>query len=679
MKPRTPVAGLLFLLAVGIVGSVVGADGPAPLVFHVAPEGNDRHPGTEKQPFATVGRARDVIRALRSDAKTPVRPVTVRIRGGRYLLPSPLTFTPADSGKADAPITYAADGKERPILSGGKRITGWRETTVGSRPLWVADLPEVRAGKAYYRQLWVDGQRRVRARHPNTGLLRIASLPPARVLKPRPEGNDRFGFTAGDLRVWNNLGDVEVVALHLWVGVRLPVATIDEKDRQVTFTTRSLRRLVDGNVNARYYVENALELLDTPGEWYLDRKTGKLHYWPMPGEKPDRVEAFVATLPQLVRFEGKPESKQFVEHLHLRGLGFAHAEWSLPSGKAGDIQAAADVPAVLHGDGVRHCRIEDCTIAHVSGYGLHFARGCQHNRIIGCHLHDLGAGGIKVGEMMRRDDVHQQTHGQILTDNHVHDVGRIFHQAIGIWIGQSHTNRIAHNHVHDLYYTGISLGWTWGYGPTLARGNVVEFNHVHDLGKGLLSDMAGVYTLGTQPGTIIRNNVFHDISAHRYGGWGIYFDEGSTGIVAEDNLVHRTTHGGFHQHYGKENVVRNNIFALGRDAQLQRTRVEDHRSFTLERNIVYGTSNQFLAGRWEGQVELDRNLYWRPGGAIRFAKWDWEQWRKQGKDGESLVADPLFLAPEKGDFRLRPGSPVEKIGFKMPDFSTVGVRPGGRR
>ena len=186
--------------------------------------------------------------------------------------------------------------------------------------------------------------------------------------------------------------------------------------------------------------------------------------------------------------------------------------------------------------------------------------------------------------------------------------------------------------------------------------------------------MSGIYTLGARPGTIVRNNVFHDVTAYRYGGWGIYFDEGSTGVVAENNLVYRTTHGGFHQHFGKDNVVRNNIFALGRDAQLQRTRQEDHRSFTFERNIVYGLGEQFLAGRWEGQVVLDHNLYWRPGGAVRFGKLTWEQWRRQGQDGNSLLADPLFVAPQKGDFRLQPGSPAEKIGFKPPDFSTVGVR-----
>src|SRR5262249_23791717 len=158
-----------------------------------------------------------------------------------------------------------------------------------------------------------------------------------------------------------------------------------------------------------------------------------------------------------------------------------------------------------------------------------------------------------------RDDPRLRTHDNAVTDCHVHGGGRVFHQAVGLWVGQSSGNRLAHNHVHDLYYTGISCGWTWGYGRTLGRGNVIEANHGHDLGRGWQSDLGGVYTLGVQPGTVVRGNVFHDIAGHRYGGWGIYFDEGTTQVVAEDNLVYRTTHGGFHQHFGRENVVRNNV------------------------------------------------------------------------------------------------------------------------
>jgi hypothetical protein len=450
---------------------------------------------------------------------------------------------------------------------------------------------------------------------------------------------------------------------HLWVGVRLAVASVDDKEHLVTFVTKSRRRLTDGPELARYYVENALELLDAPGEWYLNRKTGTLYYWPLPGENLATATVIAPVLPHLLRLDGKAGAR--VEYLTLHGLTFAHAEWWLPRDNPGDIQAAAYVPGAIQGDFVRRCAVENCTVTHVSNYAVHLARGCQHNRVAGCHAFDLGAGGIRIGEMAVRPEPQEQTHNNLVINNHVHDGGRVFPQAVGLWVGQSFENRLAHNHVHDLDYTGISLGWTWGYGKALARGNVVEHNHIHDLGRERLSDMGGIYTLGMQPGTVIRGNVFHDIAGYRYGGWGIYFDEGSTHIRAENNLVYRTTHGGFHQHYGKENVVRNNVFAFGRDAQIQRTRVEDHRSFTFERNIVYWREGKLLAGNWSKvNATFDRNCYWRQGGGgVGFDKRTWAQWRELGQDEHSLLADPLFVDAARHDFRLEPRSPAFKLGF----------------
>ena len=236
------------------------------------------------------------------------------------------------------------------------------------------------------------------------------------------------------------------------------------------------------------------------------------------------------------------------------------------------------MPGAVWGEGLRDCVFEDCRFSHLGDYGLELTRGCQANRIVRCEFSDLGAGGLKIGETSIRDQAAEQTGGNEISDCHIHDGGKMFHSAIGIWIGQSPGNRLMHNLIHDFYYTGISIGWTWGYGPALATNNTVEFNHVHHIGVKsdgdgpILSDMGGIYTLGKQPGTTIRNNLWHDIAGIRYGGWGIYFDEGSSGILAESNVVYRTTHGGFHQHYGETNIVRNNIFAFARDQQIQRSR-----------------------------------------------------------------------------------------------------------
>jgi parallel beta-helix repeat protein len=194
----------------------------------------------------------------------------------------------------------------------------------------------------------------------------------------------------------------------------------------------------------------------------------------------------------------------------------------------------------------------------------------------------------------------------------------------------------------------------------------------------ILSDMGGIYTLGKQPGTVIRNNLWHDIAAIRYGGWGIYFDEGSSGILAENNVVYRTTHGGFHQHYGETNVVRNNIFAFARDHQLQRTRPEPHRSFSFVTNIVYFDSGSLLTGDWSGdQYQMDWNVYFdaRPDAKpdqLSLGPCTWEKWQERGHDQHSLIADPLFVAPRENDFRLQPNSPAFSLGFRPIDLSGVG-------
>jgi parallel beta-helix repeat protein len=183
----------------------------------------------------------------------------------------------------------------------------------------------------------------------------------------------------------------------------------------------------------------------------------------------------------------------------------------------------------------------------------------------------------------------------------------------------------------------------------------------------MLSDMGGIYTLGVQPGTVIRGNVFHDINSHGYGGWGIYLDEGSTNILVEDNIVYRTKTGGFHQHYGRENTIRGNIFAFSREGQIIRTRMEDHLSFTFERNIVYWNEGHLLGGKWSDSdhYRLDHNLYFNAaGGPVEFAGSSFAEWQARGQDQHSIIADPLFRDPSKGDFRLKPGSPALTLGFR---------------
>jgi len=645
MRPIGLIIGLILLIvfATGAI-AMPNAD------FYVSVKGNDAWSGKLSDPnetrtdgpFATIERARKAVRALRSDGIP--RRITVLIRGGTYTISKPLVFTPEDSGTKRGPITYAAYPGEKPIISGGRRITGWKKAGDG---LWTVDVPT----SWYFRDLYVNGERRSRPRLPKEGFFYI-------VESLGQDVHDAFRYAEGDVKPWQNLDDVEIIAFNAWDELRFHIASIDEKARIITFTGANNWPFgAWGQNNARYYAENVLEAFDSPGQWYLDRKTGVLSYRPLPGEDMKKAEVIAPTMNQLLRVEGDPAKQNWVENLHLRGLGFRYAGWDLPKESYISIQAAVKIGGVIWVNGARHCSIQDCDISRVGQYGIDLAGACQNNLVKGNTIHDMGAGGIKLGS---------GDHNQ-LTRNHIYDLGHTYLSAVGIWVGNSGHNLIARNHIHDLNYTGISVGWSWGYGPTLTVGNIIEHNHIHDIGRGLLSDMGGIYTLGLAPESVIRYNLIHDVQSFSYGGWGIYLDEGTSGMLVENNIVYRTRTGGFHQHYGKDNVIRNNIFAFAKEGQIQRSRPEEHISFTFEHNIVYWSEGPLFHGKWDdGHFNVDNNIYWHTDGPPfdSLPGTPFEKWQEMGHDQHSVIADPMFADPRKGDFTLLEDSPAPKLGFK---------------
>jgi len=643
------------------------------LTIHVAKNGDDEWSGRLPEPnssrtdgpFATVERARDEIRAVKKAKGFLDRPVRVLIRGGIYFLRRPIVFTPEDSGTKDCKVTYMAHPNEKAIISGGVSVRDWTIDKTRGIPVYVSEVKELKNNTI--RNLWINNQRRFRTRFPKKGYLKMI-VPEGLKRGGWNEGQSEFYFHDGDLKPWHSLENAEVIAMNRWVESHLPVAKIDGANNLITFKKQSVFQLEGDDL---YYVENVLDLLSEPGEWFFDSSSCKLYYIPLEHEDVENIDVIVPILPQLIRFEGKPEEKDLVEHLEFSNLAFSHTEWQLPEDASGYPQAAVDVKGAVYGEGVSNCRFESCEFSHLGTYAIELSRGCSNNVISRCELFDLGAGGIKIGEKTLRSNEEEQSHGNRVTHCGIHNGGLIFHSAVAVWIGESYGNEISHNTIYDFYYTGISIGWTWGYGNNLARENRIESNHIHHIGKlsdgegPILSDMGGVYTLGKQPGTRIRFNVIHDVSAFKYGGWGIYLDEGSSHILVENNVVYRTTHGGFHQHYGEENIVRNNIFAFGREAQIQRSRAEPHVSFIFEHNIVYYDEGVLLVGDSKNlNVVFDYNLYWnKDEGRLLFFDLSFEEWQKRGMDRNSLIADPLFASPERGDFSLKQNSPAVKIGF----------------
>jgi len=609
-------------------------------------------------------------------------------------------FGSEDSGTATCPITYTAAGTVPAVLDGGRRITGWKRHDA---KLWVATLPEGASGKWRFRQLYVNGQQRVRARTPNEGFLRVAACP-----EGTPKTADyhkacqSFQFKPGDIRAdWTNLQDVEVIVYHFWTDSHLPIQSVDTVSNLVTFAHKADKTFTDDFTEdgARYIVENVFEGLDAPGEWYLNRHTGQIFYYPKPGENMEKVEVVAPFAPALVRLEGDPASRRFVEYLRFQNLAFAYSKFELPPGNANSKQGSATVPAAITLRGARFCTFAQCRVSNLGTFAFELMKGCADIQITGNEIVNIAAGGIRVDGGTEKDAPWERTRNNHITDNWLHHYGLDYPSAVGVLVMNSEGNTVAHNEIDHGGYTGVSVGWVWGYGRSVSQNNLIEFNHIHHIG-GVLSDMGGIYTLGVAPGTVIRNNHIHDVTANQYGGWGIYLDEGSTHLLVENNVVHDTKFAPFNIHYAKEATVRNNIFALGKLEQVSRTRAEPHKSVYFENNIVYWREGELFSKNWKdvpytfyatplkgkqkgtntvtSTFDCDWNLYFNPAQKleeVQFTKENnWAEWRKRGKDTHSRYADPLFVAPELGDFALKPESPAFALGFQPIDLSQTGPR-----
>jgi len=677
-RDRVPTIACLFAAAVVQIGSLSAAE----THLYVAPAGNDAWSGSlpaansaaSDGPFASVRRARDRVREIRAEGPVPV---TVHLFGGVYRQEETLVFTPADSGSAESPVTYQAEPGELPIISGGGVLRSWKVDASEQLPpalrgkVWSAPVPALTQGTPWhFNQLFVGEQRRVRARHPNKGAFLRSDGPHSR------HPTRGFFFKEGDVKSWDRLSDALFIVCHSWETSIHHVRSLDPETRQVTFLEHAPWPMGHWERQQRYSVENIFEALDEPGEWYLNADTATVFYLPLPGEK---VESFSATAPiltsTLVRFEGDPAQGRWIEHLRFRGLGFHHSDAALGHLRNSP-QAEINQPALIQASGLRHTVFEGCEIAHTGAHGIWLGLGCEDNLVRQCHLHDLGGGGVYLGGGWGLYEDPPAARNTV--DNcFVHDGGHLFHGAHGVWIGKSSHNRVTHNEISNFDYSGISCGWSWGFQPSSAHHNQLDYNHIHHLGNGSgLSDMGGIYTLGISPGTTVRGNHIHHIYSYApvSHGSGIYPDEGSSQILIENNVVHHVETCALFQHYGKDNLVRNNILAFGGKGQMQRCREDKPCHFIAEGNLVYSGIADIVAGVWKnGDWKLGRNLYWSTAGEPKFLGMNFAEWQKKTGDEGSLVADPLFVDPEKGDFRLREGSPALKSGFRPIDFSQIGL------
>ncbi len=658
--------------------------------FYVAPEGSDSSPGTKEKPFATVGRARDAVRTLRGHGSAK-ETATIFLRQGTYFLPETFRLGPEDSGDEKFPVVYTSYPGEKAVLSGGRPISGLAESrhANGAR-LWTTVLPAVKDGSWYFRQLFVTPvavpsySRRYR---PQLGMKVTAGLTysPAKKGMAHRAAQKDFIFFKGDFQAWENLSDIEVVALHTWSSSRLLIEKLDLERCVVEFTGFPTFRIGHWWAGGRnpYYIENVKEALAAPGQWYLDRKTGALSYLPLPDETLAQTRLVAPALARLVAVEGDWAKGKLVHHVVFKNLGFSHNESPLPKEGYGGAQAQPELPAAIELTGARGLEFLRCTIAHVGNYGLALGKGCYGNRVIGCRLTDLAGGGIKIGDVSMKAS---SPPPELPTDNVVEncaisDGGLMYFSANAIWAGIVRGLKLRHNEIWNFPYAGIAVGWQWNGTPTSCGSNVIEDNLIHHVCT-LLADGASIYTLGRQPGTVIRGNVLRDNRKSQFTQehWqlGVYLDEGSSEMLVENNLLYHVGTHGFNANGGAQNVIRNNILGpvYGNHAPFVRCYKRAFSEGNLfEHNLIWCDSPNLADAAWDPCLMLCRsNLYWNiEGNPFTWSGKSFTQWQALGQDAGSILADPQFVAPEKGDFRLRPGSPAFGLGFKPFDYRRAGL------
>jgi hypothetical protein len=382
------------------------AQAASPVVLHVTPDGNDAwsgkldRPNSAKTdgPLRSLAGARDAVRRLKQQGLSGA-PVRVSVAAGTYALTAPVEFGTEDSGTEATPVVYEAARGAKPLFTGGRIITGWKR---GADGIWTAAVPEVKAGRWYFEQLWVNGERATRARSPNefyyymvrkvdrgvdplTG--KEADLG-SRAIVGRPADIDPVFRVSKD-----RLSDVTAVVYHSWETSRHRLAGADKDASMLVTSAGAPWAFFQWGGPTRFHLENFREALDVPGEWFLDRD-GTLYYMPRPGEDMTSATVVAPVVSDFIHFNGGTNGP--VQHILLRGLRFEHSQYVLPAQGHGDSQAAVSVPAVIMADNAQHITIEDCEVGHIGTYAVWFRHACQYCRLIRSHLHDLGCASARV-------------------------------------------------------------------------------------------------------------------------------------------------------------------------------------------------------------------------------------------------------------------------------------------
>ena len=550
----------------------------------ISPKGSDFNDGTRQSPKATLTSALRQAREWRRTEDNRIQGgITIYMEGGTYAFHEPVFIRPEDSGTKESPTIIRSVGDEKVILSGGISIKGWKK----QGKVWVADVPAFNGRPLDFRQLWVNGKKAVRARDVEDfeKMNRICSV---------DEKNEILYVPAVSIRrLIDNKGNLkakyaEMVLHQMWCVANLRIRSVEvqgdsaairfhQPESRIQFEHPWPRPMVttDGH-NSAFYLTNARELQDVPGEWYHDIDARKVYYYPREGEKMQEAEVIVPAVETLVRVEGTVDRP--VRHIRFEKITFSYTTWMRPSEKghvplqAGmyltdgyridpkmqrnylnhplDNQGWLGRPAAaVRVVAARQIDFERCRFEHLGSTGLDYEEAVQGGVVRGCLFRDIAGNGLLVGSF---SPAAHETHlpydpadrREVCTQQQINncyftEIGNEDWGCLAIAAGYVGDVNIEHNEISEVPYSGISLGWGWTQTVNCMRNNRVHANLIHHYAKHMY-DVAGIYTLGSQPKSYVTENCVHSIYkpgyVHDPNHWFyLYTDEGSSFITVRDN------------------------------------------------------------------------------------------------------------------------------------------------
>ena len=550
----------------------------------ISPKGSDFNDGTRQSPKATLTSALRQAREWRRTEDNRIQGgITIYVEGGTYAFHEPVFIRPEDSGTKESPTIIRSVGDEKVILSGGISINGWKK----QGKVWVADVPVFNGRPLDFRQLWVNGKKAVRARDVEDfeKMNRICSV---------DEKNEILYVPAVSIRrLIDNKGNLkakyaEMVLHQMWCVANLRIRSVEvqgdsaairfhQPESRIQFEHPWPRPMVttDGH-NSAFYLTNARELQDVPGEWYHDIDARKVYYYPREGEKMQEAEVIVPAVETLVRVEGTLDRP--VCHIRFEKITFSYTTWMRPSEKghvplqAGmyltdgyridpkmqrdylnhplDNQGWLGRPAAaVRVVAARQIDFERCRFEHLGSTGLDYEEAVQGGVVRGCLFRDIAGNGLLVGSF---SPAAHETHlpydpadrREVCTQQQINncyftEIGNEDWGCLAIAAGYVGDVNIEHNEISEVPYSGISLGWGWTQTVNCMRNNRVHANLIHHYAKHMY-DVAGIYTLGSQPKSYVTENCVHSIYkpgyVHDPNHWFyLYTDEGSSFITVRDN------------------------------------------------------------------------------------------------------------------------------------------------